>query len=364
MKVKKFQAPSMPEVMKKVKKELGPNAVILNEKVVKTGGFMGLFKKNQTEVIAAVDPIDRTPKPKKDTTPKAPPMPLASEEPKGNSEIMKELQSLKSLVKNQETEPIPEGFEDVYHHLLAQDVEEALAKEWVEEVAENTLTDEPIDNRVVKHIYGRMKDLSFGKPDVYKPFVHLVGPTGVGKTTTVAKLAADSALNKNMKVALITTDTYRIAAIEQLKTYAGILDIPIEVAYNMEDYAAAREKFKEYDVVYVDTAGRNFRDPSYVKELGELLDFNSNTETYLVLSLTSKYKDMQDIYHQFAHLPIEQFIFTKMDETSTYGSALNMVMQERIGVAYFTNGQDVPDDIVEATPMRLSRQVVEGFVYE
>lgn len=355
----------MPEAMKKVKKELGPNAVILNQKVVKVGGFLGMFKKDQTEVIAAIDPVDRTPSVKKDTTRSKPaPMTFHHSEEKATSEIMKELQSLKAMVRSQDEAPVPEGYQEVYEHLLTQEVEENLAKQWLYEVAEANAEASDSEDHVIRHIYEEVKELPFGKPNVFKQFVHLVGPTGVGKTTTVAKLAADAALNKQLKVALITTDTYRIAAIEQLKTYAKILDIPIEVAYNMEDYAKAREGFKDYDLVLVDTAGRNFRDPSYVKELDELIDFSHNTETYLVLSLTSKYQDMKDIYHQFEHLPIQQFIFTKMDETSSYGSALNMVFNYRVGIAYFTNGQDVPDDIIEATPMRLSRQVVGGDVYE
>ena len=354
----------MPEVMKKVKKELGPNAVILNSKVVKIGGFMGMFKKNQTEVIAAVEPVQSQPQVKKDTKPRSPETALPKVEDKANTEIMKELQSLKAMVRKHEEEHVPEAYQGLFEQLIDQEVDEGLAKQWLNTVAATEGEANRSEDQVVRHIYEQLKHLPFGKKDAQKRFVHLVGPTGVGKTTTVAKLAADAALNKQWSVALITTDTYRIAAIDQLKTYAGILDLPLEVAYNMEDYAAAREKFKDYDLVLVDTAGRNFRDPAYVEELDELIDFNQDTDTYLVLSLTSKYKDMNDIYGQFQHLPIHQLIFTKMDETSSFGSALNMAIHHEIGIAYLTNGQDVPDDIIEATPMRLSRQVVEGFVYE
>ncbi|MBA2174094.1 flagellar biosynthesis protein FlhF [Halobacillus locisalis] len=360
MKVKKFQAASMPEVMKKVKKELGPNAVILNSKVVKVGGFMGMFKKTQTEVIAAVEPVQSQPQVKKNTKPKSQETVLPKVHDQANSEIMKELQSLKAMVRKHEEDRIPEGYGDLFEQLLDQEVDEELAKQWLNTIAAAEGDPHPSGDLLVRHVYEQLKHLPFGKKESQKRFVHLVGPTGVGKTTTVAKLAADATLNKQWNVALITTDTYRIAAIDQLKTYAGILDLPLEVAYNMEDYAAAREKFKDYDLVLVDTAGRNFRDPSYVEELDELIDFSQDTDTYLVLSLTSKYKDMNDIYEQFQHLPIQQLIFTKMDETSSFGSALNMVIHHEVGIAYLTNGQDVPDDIIEATPMRLSRQVVGG----
>ena len=162
-------------------------------------------------------------------------------------------------------------------------------------------------------------------------------------------------LNQRKKVAFITTDTYRIAAIDQLKTYAKILNVPIEVAYNLEDFKRAADRFSHYDIVFIDTAGRNFRNEQYVKDLGNIIDFSNELETYLVLSLTSKQTDMDAIYRQFSTIPIKQVIFTKADETATYGSMINFIQRNQIAPFYITNGQNVPDDIVRATSTEYSK---------
>jgi flagellar biosynthesis protein FlhF len=223
---------------------------------------------------------------------------------------------------------------------------------------------EEVQRLVTLELYEYMKDCYFGKPSFTKKYVHLVGPTGVGKTTTLAKLAADATLNHQLRVGFITTDTYRIAAIDQLKTYAKILDVPLEVAYSLADYQKAKDQFKDYDLVLVDTAGRNFRNASYVRELQKMIDFDEESDNFLVLGLTSKLADMKDIFQQFKEIPIHQMIFTKVDETSKSGNALNMVMDQQVGIAYLTDGQNVPDDIKEMSAMGLARKVMEGFKNE
>jgi flagellar biosynthesis protein FlhF len=191
-----------------------------------------------------------------------------------------------------------------------------------------------------------------------KKYVNVIGPTGVGKTTTLAKIAADCILKHQKKVAFITTDTYRIAAIEQLKTYAQILNIPIEVCYSLKDFHAAAKKFASYDVVLIDTAGRNFRNKQYVDDLVNVLDFGMDLETYLVFALTSKQKDMEDIFRQFSTIKIDKFIFTKADETSVYGSMINLTDKFNIGVAYITTGQNVPDDFLIASPEAITNVLI------
>ncbi|UOR12712.1 flagellar biosynthesis protein FlhF [Halobacillus amylolyticus] len=362
MKVKKFQAGTMPEVMKKVKKELGTDAVILNSKPIKVGGVLGLFKKSHVEVIAAVDPtIEHVPKKETKTEMKGD----FSGQNAPNDELLKELKSLKAMIQTQHHQPsYPAAIESIHRHLVSQEVEPMLAKELADELqkltANRDISDEQWTNLAEDELQKKLTHLSFGHESFKKQYVHLVGPTGVGKTTTVAKIAADALLNKHLKVAFITTDTYRIAAIDQLKTYAKILDIPLEVAYSLEDYIQAREKFEDYDLVLIDTAGRNFRDAHYVNELRKVVDFTEDTETYLVLSLTSKYPDMSNIYQQFADIPIKKLIFTKEDETSRMGGAISMAVNHNIGVAYVTYGQNVPDDIKPASRKSLVRSVMEA----
>src|SRR5699024_229303 len=187
-------------------------------------------------------------------------------------------------------------------------------------------------------------------------------PTGVGKTTTIAKIAANCMLNDHKKDTIITTDTYQIAAIEKLKTYARNQHIPIEVADTTKDYQMALKKFASYDVILVDTAGRNFRDDKYIHELKNMIDFNVNTESYLVLSLTAKSQDITDVQLQFQQLDIKKVIFTKADETKQYGSMLNIVLKSHLGIAYLTNGQDVPEDLIRPTPEKIGEYIVSGYV--
>ncbi|WJV32420.1 hypothetical protein QTG56_23345 (plasmid) [Rossellomorea sp. AcN35-11] len=175
----------------------------------------------------------------------------------------------------------------------------------------------------------------------------------------MAKIAALSKMEHKKKVALITADTYRISAVEQLKAYAKILSLPMETIYSVEDFKKAKEQFKDFDLVLVDTAGRNYRDAKYIEDLKNVIDFNEEVENLLVLSLTSKYKDMKEIYNQFSTTSINQLIFTKADETGNYGSMINLLMETQKGVAYLTNGQEVPDDIIEASPRTIAETILK-----
>jgi flagellar biosynthesis protein FlhF len=391
MKVKKYTASSMPEAMKQVRAELGSEAVILNSRVIQTGGFMGFFKKSSIEVIAAIDPENEPPA-----------KPLVPEKPKGalidwqsskspenvkftspnpgaavkaDNELLKEIADLKDLIKHRGTEQdipvtLPEPISWQLNHFKEQEIAPVLIDEMAASLLEKwykagaAASRQEITKWSAQVILERLSSYSFGGLTFNKKFVNVIGPTGVGKTTTLAKIAAESVLKHHKKAAFITTDTYRIAAIEQLKTYAKILDIPIEVCYNMDDFKNAAEKFKEFDVVFIDTAGRNFRNQKYVTDLKEVIDFNNEMETFLVLALTSKQRDMEEITKQFSLIHIDKFIFTKLDETSVYGSMLNMAEKFSTGIAYVTNGQDVPDDLIEANSEIITNTVLGVSKYE
>jgi flagellar biosynthesis protein FlhF len=188
--------------------------------------------------------------------------------------------------------------------------------------------------------------------------VAFVGPTGVGKTTTIAKIAAVELLKNKRKVGLITADTFRIAAVEQLKTYANILQIPVEVVFSTEEVAEAIDKLKDRDLILIDTAGRNYGDTVFVEKLNEFLKASQPDETCLVLSLTTKSADLEHIVANFEGVEIDKFIFTKLDETSSYGALYNLAHRFRKPLAYLTTGQNVPDDIEVATPERIAKLVV------
>lgn len=372
MKVKKYIAPTMAEASEKIKKELGKDAIILNSKVVYTGGFLGFFKKKNIEVIAALD------------AEKDPPIKNMSKEVlvKKDSEIntkeggevdllLHEMQELKSMVTHVKTKvtdyaQYSPAIQAIYLQLLNQEVQEEWIQRWIEELLEK----EPalaegnkdfVRKQIKQYLLQELSSFSYEGLSFQKKYVALLGPTGVGKTTTLAKLAAICSLQKQKKVAMITTDTYRIAAVEQLKTYAQILNVPIEVAYNIDDFKRAKETFQHHDIVFIDTAGRNFRDEHYVKELKNLIDFDEEMETFLVLALTSKPKDMKEVYEQFSErLDLDRIIFSKLDETSSIGGMIDFMFTFSRGISYVTTGQNVPDDMIEATPQYLIQQLFKG----
>ncbi|WP_214482699.1 flagellar biosynthesis protein FlhF [Bacillus sp. SM2101] len=383
MKIKKYIAPSMSEAMKKIRQELGNDAVILSSKVVQKRGLLGFLSRKQFEVIAVQDPEPFSPEQQALSMKNSMPVVKGSEKPhdvlhlkdetaatEKSDDVLTELKGIKSLMENLNVDihtnfdKYPKPLRQINEILIVQEISDSLRMKLMDALLVKYSTENKDNNldllRWTKQlIVDSIASFNYGGVSFTKKFVNVVGPTGVGKTTTLAKLAAQCVLNDKKRVAFITTDTYRIAAIEQLKTYAKILDIPIEVCYNIEDFQRAKEKFVDYDVVLVDTAGRNFLNQQYVEDLKEIIDFNEDVETFLVLSLTSKFTDMKQIYKQFSMIHIDQFIFTKEDETSTYGSMLNLIDHFQVGVAYITNGQNVPDDIKAASP-QLIGQIILG----
>ncbi|WP_080846432.1 flagellar biosynthesis protein FlhF [Cytobacillus gottheilii] len=378
MKVKKYVAVSMPEAMKKIRAELGNDAVILNSRVIHTGGFLGFFKKRNIEVLAAADP-----KPEREQTPmiknKRPDqIDLAgtakiaekTREPENNNEqIIKELNELKKLVgtmggeANRNIGHLPPPLLQIHNKLSEQEldqqvlfsIEQNLLEKWY---AAGDHAPASVQSWLETELKEKLANIPFGGISFQKKYVNVIGPTGVGKTTTLAKMAAECVMTHQKKIAFITADTYRIGAIEQLKTYAKILNVPLEVCYSLEEFNIAAEKFSDYDVVFIDTAGRNFRNKKYVEDLKRTIDFENDMETFLVLSLTSKQRDMEDIYRQFSLIQIDKLIFTKADETSSFGAMFNIIYKHQKGAAYITNGQDVPDDLIYATPEVITKTII------
>ena len=183
--------------------------------------------------------------------------------------------------------------------------------------------------------------------------VALIGPTGVGKTTTLAKIAAKFVLEKGVSAALITADTYRISAVEQLKTYSDILGLPIEIVYSPEALQQAIEKHSDKQLILIDTAGRSQYNEFQMKELMGLLKANKDIEKHLVLSSTTKHRDAEEILNRFMPCEPERVIFTKTDETSSLGLIMNLLYKKKIALSYVTNGQSVPDDITPASYQKL-----------
>lgn len=193
--------------------------------------------------------------------------------------------------------------------------------------------------------------------------VALIGPTGVGKTTTIAKLAANYNLFEGKKVGLITIDTYRIAAVEHLKTYGDIINLPVEVVYTPSDLNQAIANLKDCDLILIDTAGRSPHNQAMMDELQRFLSNSRIGVILLVISATTKYQDMLTIAESFSKIAFTHLLFTKLDETNSLGPIVSLAMNVKRPISYFTNGQNVPDDIEVAKPSKLITQVFKGSSY-
>jgi flagellar biosynthesis protein FlhF len=269
--------------------------------------------------------------------------------------VLREVQELRllvrSLVNSSSTGMLPASVIQIRKQLLENDVEEERVDELIEQGIRHFQQIQSIDEQEFRGILLNFIKEEFVRVSEPLPLalqtriVSLMGPTGVGKTTTIAKLAAEQVLKYGKRVGLITTDTYRIAAVDQLRTYANILNVPLEVCYSPEDVNRALEKFDDRDLILVDTAGRNYYNDLNVRELNAYLQVLQPDETYLVLSLTTKASDLMQITNNFVQVKIDKLLFTKSDETKTFGAMYNLVSRHKIPLSYVTTGQNVPEDI-------------------
>jgi len=255
----------------------------------------------------------------------------------------------------------------IYNTLLKNEVHEKYVNQVLDEVEKFIRPGNNVD-LILPNLYQKLV-LKFGQPKTIdlsgkKPnVVFFIGPTGVGKTTTIAKIASKYKVEYNRKVAFITADTYRIAATEQLKVYANILDAPMSIVYSVEDINEAIEKFADYDLIFVDTAGfshKNEQQRNDTKRLLEGINVECSKEVYLVLSATTKYNDLMDIVDVYKEISSYKLIFTKLDETSSYGNLLNIKLYADADLSYVTIGQNVPDDIEVFDTQKIVRQLLGG----
>lgn len=398
MRVKRYIVDSMPDAMQKIRTELGKNAVILKTKEIRSGGFLGLFSKKKIEVIAGTDsspppPAHAAPKPDPATvralasavstarasvsatsleTSRVPPVKLQEPPAKPSEDLLlNEIRAMKQMMLKlassggSASPGVDPVLASVERRLLEQEIYPELVEEIIRSVGEEAAnTGEPLtDDVALRLAKRRLRSLIHnGQHKTLAPdtrIAHFVGPTGVGKTTTIAKLAAEQALKYRRKVGFITSDTYRIAAVDQLKTFAGILNTPLEVISSPLDLRKAFDTLKDCDIIFMDTAGRNYRNEMYVSELNTLLQGSEKSETYLVLSMTTKYKDMKAVASNFSKFKLNKVLFTKMDETDTYGPIVNLLHEFSLQISYVTNGQNVPDDIDVADEDKIVDLIME-----
>lgn len=350
-----------------VRNELGPDAVILYQKKVKAKGLFGFLKKPIIEVVAAKE--DRViKKPEKTSESYQSAMELIQKKVESskqdkvttttiNSEVNEIKNMLNTVIKKMNKQELPDMLKTtenkevlkLFNLLKEQELEEALIEEIINKcitvdndkpgmIQDKQLLELEMKKVIDKYIVLQQKNHS-------TKIMVFIGPTGVGKTTTIAKLAAQFALNEGKTVGLISADTYRIAAVEQLRTYSDILNVPLEVIYDSSEIHYAINQMNEKDIIMVDTAGRSHKDKQQVMELEKLLEEINEKDIYLVMSCTSKYSDIKEIVNTYNFIDNYNIIFTKIDEATTYGTILNTAKETRRPISYITTGQSVPDDI-------------------
>ena len=411
--IKKFTGKTEAEATEAAKKELGSTLVIMNVREVKKKGLFAFLLPKQIEVTAALEEeaparpqygsILRTTADKEIRTEQQNLLAKNSTE-----NIEKKLDSLQTLLESQlnnrqsekeesanaktqdvtdaeekedktqdmaaaekkEEEKNPEQDKFIrllYNKMLDNEMDEKYVNSILEDASKTKKADLPFDY-LLANIYQKMV-LKFGKSEGITPseegprIVLFIGPTGVGKTTTIAKLAGRYCVEEKKKVALLTADTYRIAAAEQLRTYANILETPFRIIYTPEELQAAVDDYWDCDYIFIDTAGRSHQNTDQLEKMKEMVAALKRPESYqvfLVLSATTKYRDLQKIADCYGRIADFELIFTKLDETEAVGNLLNMKLYTDAPIAYVTCGQNVPDDMEAFNPQKTVKQILGG----
>ena len=395
--IKKYTAKTEDDAVNAARKDLGNGIVIMNVKSVKPSGLFRFFKSNQVEVTVALEEekekIAASPKEKVASVPEEEPrtsLRNSTEVKHPVDEIGQKLDSLQSLLekqiqtKSEDEKPKEEEKEEVFVQQKEEDKNARFMKLLHNTMVDNEVSEEYAsqimdgleknlnNNTTIEHLLSSVYQktiLKFGQPQGISKaqnnpkVVFFIGPTGVGKTTTIAKIASRFCVEEKAKVALLTTDTYRIAAAEQLRTYANILEVPLQVIYTVEELKSAVEDFRSYDYILVDTTGHSHKNEEqkqamfeFVHGLGEDIE----QEIYLVLSATTKYNDMITIADTYSKNLDFKLIFTKLDETSCYGNLLNIRLRTGAQMSYVTCGQNVPYDIELFNPQQTVRILLSG----
>ncbi len=412
MKIKTFSGSTMAEALGLVKRQFGKHAVILSTRTISKGSFLGLGGSPHVEITAArgmadlpesmrrnavrpsaqrsrrssredstrmparpIDPLERIRSPERVDAMRTDASPTSNDTGRSPAEILTEIGSVKTLVAElvQESRRLrigdtPEALYETYQALISSAVTEQMAQGLIAQVRHDLTEDQLSQPAVVRAklatvlermvpTAGPIRASTTGDTPT---IITLVGATGVGKTTTIAKLAANFCLREKLRVGLVTIDTYRIAAIEQLKTYADIINVPVEVASSPSEYKQAIDRLSDRDIILVDTAGRSQRDAIKVNELKEFFSVCKPDEIHLVLSSTSSESVLTQTVERFREIGVDRVIFTKLDEAIGFGVMLTCLEKAKASLSYVTNGQDVPDDIRIGESKTLAKLILAG----
>lgn len=403
----------MSEALARVKQDLGRDAVILNTRHIRRGGVLGVGARAMVEVTATADDrvtalrrqlavagedapersagapaIDRVAGKTKPVAPGAAAAPIDEAAPAISakvglpSELREELEAIRRMVgdvmRNQRAARAPRApaeLIDQYTALIGQEVAEEIAEQIVEQLRQrlaigsvmigaSTGAGEAADARVRAELRACIAEFVPASSPLDAPatgravVLAFVGPTGVGKTTTIAKLAANLSLRAGRRVGLITLDAYRIAAADQLRTYAQIMDVPMHAVTTAEGLCATLEELRSLDVVLIDTAGCSQKDGERIEDLARLLGAARPDEVHLVLSSTSRESTILEAAERFAACGVNHLVFTKIDEAIGFGVLLNVLRAVNLRLSYLTHGQSVPGDIERGSAQRIAELIV------
>ncbi len=412
MRIKKFVAHSLKEATEQMKTELGPDAIVVSSRKVTRGGPFNFLGRDAFEVTGAIDdapaPAPNTYRRRQaaggferqleqsraagdDETALTELRRIAEQfgdrqaddvraaaagrrrSDTGLVELRSDMEDVKGTLKAiveqlkyAHLPPMPDMLQKAYGRLIQHDVDEHLAADIIQSVYTRSNQDQ-ITNKVYleKQLLAAIAGI-IPTPDVEKgrrkktKIIALVGPTGVGKTTTIAKLAAINKLLSGLDVGLISADTYRIGAIEQLRTFAGIADIQMDVVYKPSEMSTVLKKFRGKDLVFLDTVGRSQRSKKELYDLAKFVFAAEPDETHLVLNASTNVKTCEEIIDQFKVVKPNRLIFSKLDEAATYGPMLSIIHRHNLPLSYVTTGQAVPDDIRQVQAPQLAAMVYTG----
>jgi flagellar biosynthesis protein FlhF len=373
----------MQEALAQVRRELGPDAAVLHTREMYGSAPLrwipGLRK---IEVTAAVDVnvpsrLATTSESKPRGEPAAPVTGVRAASPRtihrrdaAHHDMQNQLSHLQAMVEDLcrrtrgTQQDLPDAMFQLYTGLIDVDIQEERARSLVERVRNDAMCDGVEDVFMLRaHLAHTIEnELSVSGPLKIEPgrcrLVALVGPTGVGKTTTIAKLAANYRLREKRKVGLITVDTYRIAAVEQLRTYADIIDLPMQVVSTPREMREAARAMADLDLVLLDTAGRSPKDEVKIQELKSFLSEAKADEVHLVLSSVASAMSLEQTARRFADVGTTALVLTKLDEATSFGHLLPLLTAPGLPLSYVTDGQNVPDDIAPADRTRLAKLIL------
>jgi len=380
MQVKRYRAHDMKQAMDAAIRELGSDAVMLTSRKVRAKGLKGFFGKPVLEVTFGYDPStvptvakksaafgDNIEKARKDW---GTPVPTSTA---SNDQLEKRMDSFEAMlaefmkkfdiVKRDITYDYPDDVQLLLRQMVDTQVREELAHSLAKQT-EQLLRNKPGTNaaEILEHLLHEQ----FGRPEpiLHKKFtqkvVLVLGPTGVGKTTSIVKLAADFAVKQRKKVGVINTDTYRIGAQEQLQTYADILGVPIQLVYYPDELTGAMEQMSDRDIIFVDTAGKSHGDEQHKEDLLELVRVLKPEDILLCLSATTSFSSIIEMVDTYGFIDDYRLMITKLDETKHRGALLNISWYTHKPIAYVTTGQNVPNDIEIVDFDTLIKQIVRG----